>query len=345
MDLIKITYYLRPFFIRILDSWSSLVPMPTGYAILCYHRILSGDAAGHIPGFLGVGADFFQQQMQFIKAQAQPISLLEMVERIQGGMQADGLYIAVTFDDGYADNILTAYPILKNLQIPATIFISTAFIDNPNMIPWWDELYNLIYDVSGSFAIELEGREIYFDMNSSLSKRASIANLSNLMINSAPLDQKNILSLFRSKVFNYSPPEHNGYADWNQLKQVAREGLIDLGGHTVTHPNLTQCVDSGSDEIAACKKRLEDVLETAVNLFSYPFGAFNDGTINTVRQTNFLGAVTSNLGINQAGDNVFCLKRIPMVYSENKNHFFTRLRIARSRVLSSLFNQIVNNSR
>jgi peptidoglycan/xylan/chitin deacetylase (PgdA/CDA1 family) len=345
MGLSKIIYYIQPFVFRILDWWASLVSMPRGYAILCYHRILSSDAAGHIPGFLGVDVDSFKHQMQFIKTQAQPISLMEMVERIQCGVQADGLFVAVTFDDGYADNLVTAYPILKDLNIPATIFVSTAYVDNPKIIPWWDELHDLIYYVSGPLGIEHEGREIYFDMNTSVGKRAAIAKLSNFLIHGKSLDQENILSLLRYNVLNYSQPVHNGYAGWDQLKRVASEGLIEVGGHTVTHPNLTQCVDWGSDEIAAGKKRLEDVLGMPVNLFSYPFGAFNHSTINAVRQTNFLGAVTSSLGINQSGDNIFCLKRIPVVFSKNENRFLTRLRIAASGLLSFLFNKLGNNLR
>lgn len=56
-------------------------------------------------------------------------------------------------------------------------------------------------------------------------------------------------------------------------------------------------------------------------------------------------AVTGSLGINQGGDNVFCLKRIPVVFNKNKNHFLTRLKIAASGLWSFLFNRIGKNLR
>jgi peptidoglycan/xylan/chitin deacetylase (PgdA/CDA1 family) len=340
MDLMILYYYLRPSFDSIMYCFASFASMPRGYAILCYHRVLASDTENHIPGFLRVDVGSFKHQMQIIKSQAHPVSLVEMVERIKGGVKADALYVAVTFDDGYADNLEIAYPILKDLDIPATIFISTAYVDDHTIIPWWDELHPLVYNLRGILHIRYKETNLKLDMNTIHGKGASIARLTNIISHAKTIDKIDILSFLRSRVSNYPKPNRNAFTNWNQLKQVVSEGLITVGGHTVTHPYLTKCVDWGMNEIAEGKARLEDILGIPVNLFSYPFGEFNNDVIYAIHKTKFSGAVTGTLGINQAGDNVFCLKRIPVVSSKNENHFITRLKIAGNGLLASLFNRI-----
>ncbi len=135
----------------------------------------ANDTENHVPGFLRVDVDSFKHQMQIIESQAHPISLSEMVERIEGGIKADALYVAVTFDDGYADNLSLAYPILRELNIPATIFASTAYVDNPSIIPWWDELHYLIYNLTGNIKLECKGINLSFDMDTPNGKCIAIA--------------------------------------------------------------------------------------------------------------------------------------------------------------------------
>ncbi|MDD1777731.1 MAG: polysaccharide deacetylase family protein [Candidatus Helarchaeota archaeon] len=340
MDLIKFNYYLRPFLYSIMDFYAAFAAMPRGYAILSYHQISASCTEDLMLSSMKVDVGSFAHQMQMIKSQAQPVSLLEMVNRIKGGIKADGLYVAVTFDDGYANNLLLAYPILKELNIPATLFISTAYVDNPSLIPWWDELHHLVKKLTGTIKIEFNGIKLNFDMNIPNGKRTLIAKLSNFMTNGTALEKENILSLLRCRVFNYSKPDRNAFADWTQLKQVVDEGLISVGGHTVTHANLTECVDFGIKEIDEGKARLEEVLGFPISLFAYPFGAFNNDIIGAVRYADFLAAVTCAIGINQAADDVFSLKRIPIAYNRNQNHFLTRLKFAGNGLLVSLFNKV-----
>lgn len=323
-----------------MDFYAAFTAMPRGYAILSYHQISASCTEDLMLSSMRVDVGSFAHQMQMIKSQAHPVSLLEMVNRIKGGIKADGLYVAVTFDDGYANNLLLAYPILKELNIPAIIFISTAYVDNPSIIPWWDELHHLANNLTGTLKIQFKGIKLNFDMNTPNGKRTLIAKLSNFMTNGTALEKENILSLLRCRVFNYSKPNRNAFADWTQLKQVVDEGLISVGGHTVTHANLTECVDFGIKEIAEGKARLEEVLGFPISLFAYPFGAFNNGIIGAVRNTGFFGSVTAGLGINQAGDNVYSLKRIPVSYNKNINHFVTRLKIADNALFLSIFNRI-----
>ena len=97
MDLIELNCHFSPFIYAIIHFFAVFASMPRGYAILSYHRVLANDTENHVPGFLRVDVDSFKHQMQIIESQAHPISLSEMVERIEGGIKADALYVRGNF--------------------------------------------------------------------------------------------------------------------------------------------------------------------------------------------------------------------------------------------------------
>ncbi len=105
--------------------------MRRGNVILMYHRVTRTDVD---PWALCVDPNNFSQQMKALKRIATPIPLTELPD-------ADPQHpsVAITFDDGYLDNLEIAHPILGQHGIPATIFVSTGYVDRPHGY-WWDEL-------------------------------------------------------------------------------------------------------------------------------------------------------------------------------------------------------------
>jgi peptidoglycan/xylan/chitin deacetylase (PgdA/CDA1 family) len=102
--------------------------------ILMYHRIAP---PGLDPWRLRVTPDHFEQQLSALKARFEVISLAEIPHR-----QDFRNTVAITFDDGYADNLLRAKPILEEFETPATVFITTSYV-NADREFWWDELEQL----------------------------------------------------------------------------------------------------------------------------------------------------------------------------------------------------------
>jgi peptidoglycan/xylan/chitin deacetylase (PgdA/CDA1 family) len=98
--------------------------------ILGYHRIADGADE------LAVPPKAFRAQMERLLALgAQPISLDEARRRLEEGI--DRFYVCVTFDDGYYDNLSEAVPVLRELRIPATIFVPTGAIDGTARLYWY----------------------------------------------------------------------------------------------------------------------------------------------------------------------------------------------------------------
>jgi peptidoglycan/xylan/chitin deacetylase (PgdA/CDA1 family) len=109
--------------------------------VLVYHRVRE---RGLDPWRLTVDPEIFAGQMETLARDWTPISLSELVEGF-ARRQLPERAVAVTFDDGYADNLETAAPILVELGIPATLFVAADLVDAGGP-PWWDQLVPLLLE-------------------------------------------------------------------------------------------------------------------------------------------------------------------------------------------------------
>ncbi|MGZ4317713.1 MAG: polysaccharide deacetylase family protein [Gaiellaceae bacterium] len=107
------------------DDWS-------GVRILGYHRVSDS------PHDLSVSPAAFRRQMEHVRASsAAPIGLEQAFDLL--GSEVPGRYVCVTLDDGYRDNLENAVPVLRELEIPATIFVPTAVIDGEATYDWFED--------------------------------------------------------------------------------------------------------------------------------------------------------------------------------------------------------------
>jgi len=107
--------------------------------ILMYHRVteLPND-----PYLLAVTPKHFAEQLEVIRRYGVPMPLRQMVEALQNG-KVPKRAVVVTFDDGYADNLHQAKPLLERYEIPATVFVTAGQVGSRREF-WWDELDRLL---------------------------------------------------------------------------------------------------------------------------------------------------------------------------------------------------------
>jgi peptidoglycan/xylan/chitin deacetylase (PgdA/CDA1 family) len=106
--------------------------------ILCYHRIFQSETDPHL---LSVSAEHFRQQLEVVKRIAQPLSL----DQLSDTMERENFPrrgVVITFDDGYLDNLESAFPILRAAGLPATIYVATGHVGTDREF-WWDDLERL----------------------------------------------------------------------------------------------------------------------------------------------------------------------------------------------------------
>jgi len=124
--------------------------------VLMYHSINKGSAGSR----LIVDAATFKKQMKFLKDHNfNCISINEYIDNIKNKKKQKRKSVVITFDDGFEDNYLTAFPILKEFEIPVTIFIVTDWVGDENMLDW-----SQIKELEKSDLIDIGSHAVSHDM-------------------------------------------------------------------------------------------------------------------------------------------------------------------------------------
>jgi len=284
--------------------------------ILLYHRVTSADRD---PQLLCVSPENFRQQMEVLRARgAQIMPLAELVNAIDNGNVPVGA-TAITFDDGYADNLEQAAPILRQFDAPATVFATTAYTGCDAEF-YWDDL-DRIFLTPGSLprqlrlwmadsAVEIDlGDFDYYSHSQARANRAwtildktdptprhSAYRALCKAIHQAPLslrrDAMNQLQAWSGLPTRGS----HRMLSVDQMREFVADGLIDIGGHTVDHPILAiESHDSQTRQVIGNKEALTWVLGRQPTAFSYPYGTrrdFTAATIDIVKRSGYRYALS-----------------------------------------------------
>lgn len=291
-----------------------------GYGVLLYHRIVE-DALwdSELDPSICIRSGDFEKQMEYIRDYCTPIPLSEMVYRMRNKIRPDKLYVSVSFDDGYSDNYTLGLPALEKYNIKATVFISAGYVENNDMMPYWDEVTHFAKQSDDPLSLpDINGHECYFNLNSLKGKRKFLSAVTRWNYQ-CPQSTDEILRLIRKRnTGGYK--KTNSFFTWDMLKEAMASGHYEAGCHTMTHPVLGFIDDHGKREIEESKSVLENHLQIPVHLFSYPLGGANVITpevCSVVRKAGFIAAFTNNAGINSEQEDLFLIKRIPVPGGEN----------------------------
>jgi peptidoglycan/xylan/chitin deacetylase (PgdA/CDA1 family) len=275
--------------------------------ILCHHRIAP---PGDKFTYLGVPQDIFEQQIVFLKRYFKIVSFKEGVESLKTGSIRKSL-VVLNFDDGYRDNYLYAFPILKKYNITATIFLAAGFIGTKEQF-WWDIVADIILGSSHLKGKEIEKMDMIDGINDSLQKIS-------------PKERNIKIEVIRKKLeFSENDRGEREILNWEEIKEMSRYG-IEFGSHTLTHPDLTLLGKDGLiREISMSKQVLEGALGKEILGFAYPHGFYNDDVKKIVTESNYLYARTMLNGFNNMSEDIFELKCISG-YSYGLDDLATRL--------------------
>jgi len=268
-------------------------------SILMYHRVSPLESPDvHHKGVVSAEPNEFWAQMRYLKKHYNVIPIEEI-----GSAKRNS--VVITFDDGYSDNYKYAYPILKHLGLPATVFLTTGFLDNPKL-PWWDKM-----------AIIGQDKKIGWLKN--ISDKEKIKRIDRL-----------------SK--NHKMPSAKGlFMTWKQVKEMQKHN-ITFGPHTVSHTILTKI------PIAKAKKEIKDSIDTIlkklgsiVSVFVYPNGHEKDmsKSIDSYLETIGIKHVATCL-YGKAEPTEFRLRRIGIKHTDNLDLFRFKLSGMGETIISEL---------
>jgi peptidoglycan/xylan/chitin deacetylase (PgdA/CDA1 family) len=302
-----------------------------GALILGYHRVtdvLRDDYE------VCISPVHFEEQMEQLSRHANPIRLSYLVECLKAGA-IPPRSVAVTFDDGYADNLYQAKPILEKFGVPATVFVCTGYSGKEF---WWDELTRLVRSKqAGLHELTLQAGENRFQWNQLQSQSESdsieirtqfLQSVYRFILSLDIDDQNNVMEQIRkwSSLASGEMPSHRGMTN-EELLKLTKDGLIDLGAHSRYHPILTRLtMERQKDEIVSSKKDLEDLLGKHIAGFAYPNGNSTILAKKIVQEIGFAFACTSYHDVIRPGIDLYELTRF-WQQNVNGDKFMKRLQL------------------
>lgn len=302
--------------------------------ILMYHRVADVKTD---PWSLCVTPQHFSEHLEVLQKCARTLRLNQMTHSLRLG-KIPKRSVVITFDDGYADNLHTAKPLLERNDIPATFFLTTGCIERHREF-WWDELDRLILQpgiLQGILKLSIRGKIYEWHLNSDVKYNEDIVqqNTSWRAWEKAPGIRHEIYySLWKL----LKPLDENEQQDaldqlltWAGAERCARSthclllpeeisllgkgNLFEVGAHSVTHASLpSQPIAFQRHEIQRSKAYLDDLLENPVTSFSYPYGDYTAETVALVKEAGFSSACSTKAGVVSSKTDSFQLPRLEVL--------------------------------
>jgi glycosyltransferase involved in cell wall biosynthesis/peptidoglycan/xylan/chitin deacetylase (PgdA/CDA1 family) len=299
--------------------------------VLLYHRI------GHPPldpWGLSVSVNRFAEHLDVILRQAHAVRLSDIAD----GRRAANRSVAVTFDDGYADTLSEALPLLERFDVPATVFLATGAWGTPEF--WWDALARLVFGptvLPPTLTLTMDGRTYDWKLGAGAvlggvdwgdwrayhddpTPRHYLYRSLWELLRAQPIDRRRrALDTLQGWSGAADPTASEGRPlTADEVATLHRSALIELGCHTRTHPVLAALDPVGQRaEIVGSRRDLESITGREARFFAYPYGqrwAYTGASVALVHEAGFHAACANRAGVIAAGTDPL---QLPRVHVEN----------------------------
>lgn len=291
--------------------------------ILSYHGVTDQEKPDGLENYDGkhLSIEKFEMQLKYLKKHYSVIPLRDYLQRRLQGLEVPLYSVILTFDDGYESNYSLAFPLLKKYALPATIFLTTNFLQKGESL-WTDRIEYALdhaepkrYD----FTIENETIPLALETAGNGSKISCVNKIKCRLKNTTQefvsryvgtledlLGHR--LSQEKNPPFLYRPLQRH------QVLEMTRSGLVSLGSHTHTHRILSRCQpETARQELLQSKQWIESETLSPCEFFCYPNGEegdFNLLTKQLLKEAGYQCAFTAVEGFNDCKTDLFELKRI-----------------------------------
>ncbi|MFT5294376.1 MAG: peptidoglycan/xylan/chitin deacetylase (PgdA/CDA1 family) [Colwellia sp.] len=277
----KLLKKLVYFFIKKTGVLPLLIRAKSVPRILMYHRLGKSDL------FPCISPDAFEQHLQYLNKYYAVMPLSEFLIHAKTGKLASNA-IALTFDDGYDDFYKLAWPLLKKYKVPASLYITTQFVDKKISL-WPDTLRTQLLSTALSETIIDDVGYLNLSRSNYLKNWNLIGDYC-LSLSQSKRNSfiKNLSKQLAVDIKDSPQPEFNSLS-WDNLKEMVQQGL-SVGSHTLTHPILTSLEQHELEvELRESKQDIEDKLGINVPGFCYPNGMEADVSEDIERTINRVG--------------------------------------------------------
>ena len=298
--------------------------------ILIYHRVAEDPVD---PWRLCVSPANFARQMEVLRKKGfNTVHVSDLADAVRA-RRLPRKTVAVSFDDGYRDNLDVARPILEKYETPAAHFATAGYIGSDE--PFWLDVLDTIFlrtkQLPEELHVTLGGEDHHWDLGQdavlktgakghdwkplgpALTRRHELHDsLWQLLVAALPAERGHIVR----RLIGWAELAPATWAQLrpmseNELRKLAGNGLVEIGAHSLTHPALSSLPpELQAHELSASKARLEKILGTRVRGCSYPQGRSSVDVQRRAREAGYdfaCGSVASAVG---SRSNLFHLPRV-----------------------------------
>jgi peptidoglycan/xylan/chitin deacetylase (PgdA/CDA1 family) len=284
--------------------------MSSRLLVLCYHNV---DPTWCFPASAGAGRKGLESQLRMLRRLTHVLPLDEAVARLAEGRPLPARAAAITFDDGYRDNLTLAVPMLERLGLPATFFLVPGLLSNDS-IPWWEVIS---WAVRSATAPVLQWDETTWPVRTDADRTRAVNEVQRRLkrLNAAERDATVARLAAQLDPGGAAPSAQDMFLDWDESTDLLRRGF-SIGSHTCGHAILSGETPAAQHrDLVDSRRLLAERFEVGVDLLAYPNGTaadYDEHTLDAARGAGYRAALTTREGFNRRSTPTLELKRIVM---------------------------------
>ena len=284
--------------------------------MLSYHRVVGNYKAEENTSLntLNIERETFRKHLEVLHETHDIVSLDDALLVLDGSKPANRDVAVITFDDGYRDVYTHAFPVMRELRVPAVVYVPSAFMGTNRRLGH-DRLYaalRLMEDRNMSaISVGVGGQGQKFLLEALDGGADAFIALERLIARFPTPDLLDLATDLEDRLgLTYSDASDGQLPmTWEMLREMDAHGVI-TGAHTADHTVLTnQRLDDARREIAQCKAVLEKNVRKPVKHFAYCNGFYSAGVAQALKAEGFVSAVTTEDMPNVPGVDPYALKR------------------------------------
>ena len=311
--------------------------------VLCYHRIEDPTHLDFDTFKPNVSAtpEAFAEQINFISRRFNVISIDQLRAWLAGEARLPRYPALITFDDGYHDNFVNAYPVLSAANVPSVIFLATDYINATTPFYWDLAAYCFHHTAYDSVTLPVLGP---VQWSTPEQKQTVLVQWLEILKTLSDAEKHQIITDL-PVLLDVTVPEDTFagmFLTWEQVREMAQNG-ITMGAHTQSHPILTRIsLEDATQELQGSKQRIESEIKLPVTSLAYPNGGssdFNPAIQTSAQELGFDVAFSLIVGPtsrNEARHDPMAIRRIFIGHKDTMPRFAAKV---------SGFRRLINFSR
>lgn len=257
--------------------------------VLCFHSVQDDTHSdrGYVSSRLRMDVKSFETLLAWLQEWASLVTLDELMRN-----EGDGWRIALTFDDGYVDNLNTVLPLLEQHQVPMIWFVCARYVQEPRVLPWWDLIDYAESRVRARLTFTCDNESFEYDLRRPDERKRLRCEQRARFYEASVSERRNRQTALSTAIraVTGQPLPSNGFARPEEVARAADSPWVTIGAHTHTHQNLGVCSEAEvAREVEHGRSLLEDWTGRSVRWLAYPFGGPSAWTQTVARQVEEQG--------------------------------------------------------